>query len=266
MKKRVLKNASITLVALIASIAIIAFIVPVNCFDYVMSKGESSGKGRQNDVVYSYAKENDIRLWEYPDYMIELLEQNSETLEFVLEYPENKDKNFTIDLSEYKNAKKVPLLLQWDKRWGYTPYGSGIIATSGCGPTCLSMVAVYLLNDTDLNPLYMANFSEVSGYCIWGNGSSWTLMSEGAQKLGLKAEEIPLDENIIAGKLKEGNPIICAMGAGDFTSSGHFIVLTEYVDGGFMVNDPNSIKNSNKIWYYEDIKGQFRNLWAMSKS
>ena len=63
---------------------------------------------------------------------------------------------------------------------------------------------------------------------------------------------------------KEANtPIICAMGAGDFTSSGHYIVLVGLKDGKYIVNDPNSPENSQKLWSYEQIEGQIRNLWVI---
>ena len=54
------------------------------------------------------------------------------------------------------------------------------------------------------------------------------------------------------------------MGAGDFTTSGHFIVLTEYTEEGFSVLDPNSKERSEKKWSYERIEGQIRNIWAFS--
>ena len=53
------------------------------------------------------------------------------------------------------------------------------------------------------------------------------------------------------------------MGPGDFTTTGHFIVLVGYENGKIKVNDPNSIKNSEKEWTYEQIKDQIRNLWAI---
>ena len=60
-----------------------------------------------------------------------------------------------------------------------------------------------------------------------------------------------------------GKPIICAMGPGDFTSSGHYIVLVGVEDGLLRVNDPNSRENSGKLWKFEDIESQFRNLWVI---
>ena len=136
---------------------------------------------------------------------------------------------------------------------------------TGCGPTCLSMVSIYLLNDAKYTPKYIAEFSERNGYSVPGNGSAWTLISEGGKKLGLDVIEIPLDENRIIRNLEVGNPIICIMGPGNFTTSGHFIVMTEYVDGKIKVNDPNSKARSDKLWNLSDIKYEIRNLWVSRK-
>ncbi len=74
--------------------------------------------------------------------------------------------------------------------------------------------------------------------------------------------EIPLDEGRIIRNLEVGNPIICVMGPGDFTTSGHFIVLTQYADGYVKVNDPNSPIRSQKQWKLTDIMPQMNNLWV----
>ena len=55
------------------------------------------------------------------------------------------------------------------------------------------------------------------------------------------------------------------MSKGYFTTGGHYIVLTDYVDGKIKVNDSNSYINSDKLWKYSDIRGQIRNMWAFSK-
>ena len=223
---------------------------------------EKSDFTSANDVITSFAKKNDLSMDEWPEELIQLLDRNPETEEFVLQYPLKKNTDYSIHLDEYENCKEVPLFLQWDERWGYTEYGNTIMGLSGCGPTCLSMVCVYLLNDTSYDPRYIANFSENNGYCVPGSGSAWSLISEGGKELGLDVVEIPLDEERIVKNLKAGNPIICIMGPGDFTTTGHFIVMTEYTDGKIKVNDPNSRANSEKLWNFEDIKYQIRNLWA----
>ncbi len=218
-----------------------------------------------NTMIEEFSKKHCLQTNAWPDELIELLEKNPETKDYVLNYPLKKDKTFEIDLSEYKNCKKVPLFMQWDERWGYNQYAGELMGLSGCGPTCLSMVSVYLLNDDKYTPKYVAEFSETNGYSVSGNGSSWTLISDGGKELGLDVIEIPLDENRIIRNLEVGNPIICIMGPGDFTTTGHFIVMTEYVDGKIKVNDPNSKSRSKKLWELSDIKHQIRNLWVCRK-
>lgn len=215
-----------------------------------------------NEMIAAFAKAHDLSLDAWPEELIELLEKNPDTKDFVLNYPLKKDLRPSIDLSEYKNSSSVPLLFQWDERWGYTQYGNEIMGLSGCGPTCLSMVCIYLLNDAKYTPRYVADFAQRNGYCVPGSGSAWTLISKGGEELGLDITEIPLDENRIIRNLEAGNPVICVMGPGDFTTTGHFIVLTGYENGKIKVNDPNSPTRSEMLWDFDDIKGQIRNLWA----
>ena len=215
--------------------------------------------------IAGYANERGYYLRDYTEDLIALYEKNEEARQFVLDYPLKKDMDFDIDLSEYSSTDTVPLFMQWDDRWGYSEYAGNVLGISGCGPTCLSMVAVYLTKDTSKNPKWMAEFATENGYYENGNGSKWTLMSQGAQQLGLNVRELSLDEERMAENLRAGNPIICILGPGDFTDSGHFIVLTGYRDGGFVVNDPNSRANSGKIWTLEELRGQIRALWVYWK-
>lgn len=203
---------------------------------------------------------------EYPAELIALYERNPDARSFVKNYPKKKGQTFPIDLSEYRSCTTVPLLMQWDERWGYSTYAGELFGLSGCGPTCLSMVAIYLTGDTTMNPLWMGEFSTNNGYSYDGQGTMWSLMKDGAQQLGLRVEEMPLEEYQIISHLENGNPIICIMGPGDFTSSGHFIVLTGYQDGEITVNDPNSYKNSERTWSYAELAGQIQNLWVYYKS
>ena len=196
--------------------------------------------------------------------MIALLKKNPETEEFVLNYPLKKNSYTTEALNESLNDVQVPLFLQWDSRWGYYTYGSQPMGLTGCGPTCLSMVALHLLQNPQMTPIYMAEFAEDNGFYVEGTGTSWSLMSQGAAELGLYAKEVPLDEDLVMRYLQQGRPIICAMGSGDFTEHGHFIVFVGIEGGKIRVNDPNSKIRSEKLWSFEDIKYQIKNMWAYS--
>lgn len=228
--------------------------------------GETSDEDKNisaKKMIKNYADENGYTLSDYPQSLVDLLKRNKETKEFVLNYPKYKDKHFKINMKEYKNCDSVPLFMQWDIRWGYKMYGDDVAGLTACGPTCLSMVAVYLLQDIKYSPDYMIDWAKENGYCVDGGGSLWTLMSEGAQKLGIDSTELPLDKQRVINNLEVGNPVVCIMGPGDFTKKGHFIVMTGIENGKIKINDPNSIENSNKLWNFDDISSQINNLWAM---
>ena len=211
--------------------------------------------------VKAYADEMGIAYSNYPESLIELLERNPETEEFVLNYPFRD--TLALETFEYDLSEGVPLLMQWDTRWGYIPYGSDVVGITGCGPLCLSMAGYYVTGDDGFRPENVVEFAKRNGYYSAGNGSSWTLISEGGVELGLEVTEIPLVKKKIMDNLEAGNPIICAMGKGDFTTSGHYIVLVGTEDGKIKVNDPNSYANSEKLWTYEEMESQFRNLWVI---
>ncbi len=195
-----------------------------------------------------------------PEELLELLARNPETEAFVKNYPYLKNTPPVRVLDEVQRDA-VPLLMQWDTRWGYMTYGDNMMGLTGCGPTCLSMVCLYLLGDPSLSPAAVADFSISNGYCVSGSGSAWTLISEGGETLGLTVTELPLSESAVKRSLEAGYPVICIMGPGDFTATGHFIVLTEYRDGMVKVNDPNSYANSKRLWSFEQISRQIKNLW-----
>lgn len=220
--------------------------------------------GTAEEKVWLYAKTHGYSLRDYPQSLITLLEGNPETEKFVLEYPAAKDAAPVIDMTEYLQTDTVPLLMQWDQRWGYIKYGSDMAALTGCGPVCLSMAALYVTDDPAMSPDQILRFALENNYYVSGSGSSWTLISEGGVKLGLSVKELPLVKGLIDKSLEEGKPVICAMRAGDFTTSGHYIVLAGIEDGEYRVNDPNSYANSEKLWSYEQIEGQIRNLWSIS--
>ena len=215
--------------------------------------------------IKRYAKANGISMDEYPKDLLKLYERNKETETFVEEYPLKKDVEPEIDLSDLADISEIPLLLQWDQRWGYHQYAGEVMGLSGCGPTALSMVAIFMTGDITKNPCWVADFASQNGYAVDGSGTAWSLMLEGAQQIGLSSKEIPVERGRIENNLQAGNPIIALMGPGDFTSSGHFIVLTGMQDGRLKINDPNSRKHSEKTWDVNQVLEQTRAAWVYYK-
>ena len=225
---------------------------------------ENSKISEKNKIQNNQSMLDDImNSTQYPKQLKELALKNEEALEFVYDYPAEHVKEHTIDLTEEASMDSVPLFVQWDKRWGYEKYSGNFFAASGCGPATLSMVVVYLTHNREASPIAVAKYSKEAGYSVDGSGSSWTLISEGCRHYGVKAKAVALDESRMKAELDEGHPIVVNVGPGDFTDTGHFMVITGYDDEGFSINDPNSIEKSGKRWLFKNISSQIRAVWSM---
>lgn len=255
-RKRQLRRRMMFMMFLGATAAVLgAFCFSGIAKDEVGSKKEAAISGGQLQQMRDSG--------DYPESLIELAEGNPEAIDFVLDYPQKKDKEVRIDISEEVTKGEIPLFLQWDERWGYQQYGEDMIAITGCGPTCLSMVYCGLTGDITYDPWKMAQFAEEHGYYVEGFGTAWDLMTGGARQLGLSAEELIFDEAHITSELRAGHPVICTMRPGDFTTTGHYIVLKGIDDSGnISVCDPNRISNSSRTWTLEELMPQIKNLWV----
>ena len=127
------------------------------------------------------------------------------------------------------------------------------------------MVMAGLTGKNTVTPYTIAKYAEENGYYVTGTGTSWELFNSGCREFGVEGENIALSKTSVFHALESGMPIICSMRPGDFTTAGHFIVLTGIEDGKIKVNDPNSKKNSEKMWDYDTLEPQIKNLWAFQK-
>ncbi len=251
-----------------AFIGIGAFLIGVIILVIGVSVAKNINENKPEPVNPDIGKEtiHKIELMDvYPKDLIALYEKNKEARDFVLSYFIEKDKEHKIDLGEYEFSDEMPHFLQWDVRWGFTDYGGETVAYAGCGPVALSMVGYHLTRDAKtFSPDKVVKFALDEDYCVPDAGTAWALMDEGAESLGLQVETLPLVEDIMIDRLEQGKPIILIMGPGVFTGSGHFIVLRDYEDGYFYINDPNSIIRTEKKWKFSEFSDQILNIWAYS--
>jgi len=215
--------------------------------------------GEQRDIAYILENEEGLT-----DEALAAAANNPEKAGFIKGLLEESDREDEAEFTDDELEEGCPLLLQWDARWGYMPYGSGVIGMTGCAPTCMSMVILAMTDETDATPDKLARWAEEEGYSVEGAGTSWTYISAQAEEYGLAAQELPLWEASMTQTLDRGGLIVCCVGEGDFTQEGHYIVITGYDEDGFTVNDPNCIYRSGLKWTYSRLEGQISNLWAIT--
>ena len=160
----------------------------------------------------------------------------------------------------------VPLYLQTD--YPNHMYGSGTIATSGCGITCLAMVATYLTGHA-YSPVELADYF---GGRAENNIARLEYAAEALQLPFRKAE----NWHDTLRELEEGKVVIALMNETSiFTSSQHFIVLTGMTEEGkILVNDPYGpnydywlLKNGFENGFKQgDILCGYGGAWIFDKS
>ncbi len=200
-----------------------------------------------------------------PQNVIEFGEKYPEASDYVKNFNKYKDEDFDMDVSKEMSERDIPLFMQWDKRWGYKDYGGNYVGVAGCGPTCIAMVACGLEQDAAINPYVVSQYAAQQGFYTYGQGTSWDIMTTGAKHFGLDVSAGSVSVDFIMNNLTSSTPLICSMAPGDFTKTGHFIVLTGITDDGqIIVNDPNSPKNSKKHWDVDILVSQMKSVWKYS--
>lgn len=202
---------------------------------------------------------------QYPIEILLSTAGNPEMTDFAYGYLYS-DGSVTGGFTENEQPEDYPLLLQWDIRWGYMPYGErGVVGSSGCGPACLSMAVFYLTGNRECTPDAVAQYSLDEGHYIDGVGTAWALLDNYPTEYGLTVTHPSINEETMKAQLDKGNILICSVRPGDFTSEGHFIVIYGYDENGFKVNDPKCIYRSRLSWTYEQIQDDIKRIWSVGQ-
>jgi len=201
----------------------------------------------------------------YPEDEYEKAKKNPELLHFLYKYGMKKyldQKNIILGKDDLRDDSVC--IYQWDDRWGYHPYGSSVVAITGCGPTCMAMVVGTLLNDMTVTPNQLADFAMANDLYSYGAGTKWEFMERVAEEYHISCVGIYYDKESLLENLEDGKVIVCVVGEGHFTTDGHFIVITGEKNGKLIVHDPNNYENTHTLWKYEDIKDELGGAWAFS--
>ncbi|WP_100065244.1 C39 family peptidase [Miniphocaeibacter massiliensis] len=189
---------------------------------------------------------------------------NPDTIDFVAKYAD-----YSIEY-KYDYPDKIyddmdyPYYIQWDQKWGYQKYGTGIIGNAGCAPTSLSMMLSGIKN-RKVTPDEIAKLVEENGH-TGDYGTNWDVYPFIAKEYNLEVTQVPNDLNSIKKQLDKGSPIIISVGPGTFTSVSHVMLIVGYDNNNRLkIYDPNNLQNSEKTWKFSSFSKEIKNMWAYSK-
>lgn len=166
--------------------------------------------------------------------------------------------------------------LQTDKRWRSHRYAASgentNIGSSGCGITCTAMILATLV-DSNITPIYTAEWSMKHGYKAYKQGTYYSYFVPQLKEYGIKCRQLN-NSNIYHGSnnakkyndevvelLKRGHWVICCMGKGDWTSSGHFVLAYGISNGNILIRDPNSTLKRRTVAPVTKFQYQVKYYW-----
>lgn len=171
--------------------------------------------------------------------------------------------------------KQPVLYMQTDPKWADKDYSakgeSTTIGKSGCGPTCAAML-VETITGKKFTPVDACAWALKKGYKAPHQGTYYSYFVPQFHAHGIKCERINGVSvygapNAAAHKdafelLKEGWYLIACMGKGNWTSSGHYVVVW-WEDGWVRINDPASTATARVKGNLATFKRQVKYYWAV---
>lgn len=147
--------------------------------------------------------------------------------------------------SEYPNVtlgnyQGLTYYSQIDNRWRYKMYSSvgnssQTIGTSGCGPTCASMVVT--ATKGTITPPEMCDLFVQYGYRSANNGTYWSAFRWVADVFDIGYQECSSLDTAV-NLVRNNSYVICSVGNGLFTTGGHFIVIVGIDGNTLKIYDP----------------------------
>lgn len=171
--------------------------------------------------------------------------------------------------------KKPVYYMQTDGRWKGQDYSAPgekrTIGTSGCGPACAAML-IAAMRDAAVTPAVTAAWSKARGYKAKGQGTYYSYFEPQFAAYGIEAQQLsgvsvyhkpesPVHDNAFR-LLRDGYYLIACMGPGDWTSSGHFVVVW-WADDRVRILDPASNTAARAGGDPAVFRAQVKYYWAV---
>lgn len=168
--------------------------------------------------------------------------------------------------------------LQTDPKWGSLDYSAPgektTIAASGCGPTAMAMVLATWA-DPSVTPKTECAWALAHGYKAPHQGTYYGYFEPAGARYGLRMTRLnyaSLYGNAtsayhaqVKDALDRGELVIACMGPGNWTSSGHYVLVWK-IDGNVIyINDPASTLARRTRGSYALFKQQVKYYWVIER-
>lgn len=177
--------------------------------------------------------------------------------------------------------KRPKKYLQTDPRWAKNDYSAGgdgsTIGNAGCGPTSAAMV-IATWADANITPAHTAAWSKSNGYKAPNQGTYYSYFAPQMAKFGIRCQQLNFTNLRNLNKLEaaayhekalravqRGDMVICCMGSGLWTRSGHFILWWNVTGDMVHINDPASNRSDRELAPLERLQREVKYYFVCEK-
>ncbi|MBF0710260.1 MULTISPECIES: C39 family peptidase [unclassified Gemella] len=193
-----------------------------------------------------------------------LLANNKDTVDYIYGYLTGKRVEYR-EGESVELDRKYPYYIQWDRRWAYDPLGADDVAIGGCGPVVVAMLLSGELEDPSITPRTIVEIENQSGHYT-PSGTAWSFFKYIANRYNMNYQEVNISREDIDKVIDDGKPIILSVKPGKFTTVGHIVLITgKDESGNYIINDPNSLGRSLKVWSYNELSTEIKGMFSLSK-
>lgn len=168
--------------------------------------------------------------------------------------------------------------LQTDPRWKAVDYSAKgektTIGASGCGPTAMAMVLATWA-DPSVTPKTECAWALAHGYKALRSGTYYGYFPPAAKRYGLSCYRLNF-QNLygdsksayhaqVKDAVDRGDLVIACMGKGNWTRSGHYVLVYGIQGNTVFINDPASTKESRVRGDWSLFKQQVKYYWAIER-
>ena len=168
--------------------------------------------------------------------------------------------------------------LQTDSRWGWNDYSASgektTVRASGCGPTAMAMVLATWA-DAKVTPATECAWALAHGFKAPHQGTYYGYFEEAGRRYGLNTYRLNYtnlygnDKSAYHAQAKDaldrGDLVIACMGKGNWTRSGHYVLVWKIVGNVVYINDPASTKPVRTRGAYSLFKQQVKYYWVIER-
>lgn len=169
--------------------------------------------------------------------------------------------------------------LQTDPRWAAADYSAPgektTIGASGCGPTAMAMVLATWADPT-VTPKTECDWAKRNGYKAPRQGTYYGYFEPAGKRYGLKVTRLnwaniygnngAVYHKQAAEAIQRGDLVIACMGKGNWTSSGHYVLVWDIRGDTIYINDPASTRVARTQGSYSLFKKQVKYYWIIEKT